>query len=231
MSFFLWAALPYIVLTLLIGGIVWRWRYDRFGWTTRSSQAYESALLRIASPLFHFGLLAVIAGHFVGLVVPESWTTALGLSPEGYHVGSLVLGVPAAAATLAGVALLVWRRRTKGPVFNATTKNDKTMYVVLALALLTGTLVTLMNIDVDHDYRGSVSVWFRSVFVLDPDVAAMESAPVQFHVHAVVGMLLIACMPFTRLVHAFAAPVGYLWRPYVVYRARDGRRTRQLSRR
>jgi nitrate reductase gamma subunit len=28
--------------------------------------------------------------------------------------------------------------------------------------------------------------------------------------------------PFTRLVHAFSAPVGYLLRPYVVYRTRDG---------
>ncbi|HEY3001772.1 MAG TPA: respiratory nitrate reductase subunit gamma, partial [Kribbellaceae bacterium] len=28
---------------------VWRYRYDKFGWTTRSSQLYESRLLRIAS--------------------------------------------------------------------------------------------------------------------------------------------------------------------------------------
>ncbi|WP_031512703.1 respiratory nitrate reductase subunit gamma, partial [Corynebacterium glutamicum] len=32
---------------------------------------------------------------------------------------------------------------------------------------------------------------------------------------------LIALWPFTRLVHAFSAPVGYVTRPYVVYRTRD----------
>ncbi|MFD7445664.1 respiratory nitrate reductase subunit gamma [Streptomyces sp. NPDC059909] len=34
-------------------------------------------------------------------------------------------------------------------------------------------------------------------------------------------MLLFANWPFTRLVHALTAPVGYLFRPYVVYRSRS----------
>ncbi len=33
-------------------------------------------------------------------------------------------------------------------------------------------------------------------------------------------MLLFALWPFTRLVHAFTAPVAYLFRPYIVYRSR-----------
>ena len=35
-----------------------------------------------------------------------------------------------------------------------------------------------------------------------------------------VGMLLFAVWPFTRLVHAFTAPLHYLFRPYIVYRSR-----------
>jgi nitrate reductase gamma subunit len=31
---------------------------------------------------------------------------------------------------------------------------------------------------------------------------------------------LFAAWPFTRLVHVFSAPVGYLTRPYIVYRSR-----------
>ena len=49
-----------------------RHRYDKFGWTTRSSQLYESRLLRIASPMFHFGILVVVFGHVIGLLIPES---------------------------------------------------------------------------------------------------------------------------------------------------------------
>jgi nitrate reductase gamma subunit len=34
--------------------------------------------------------------------------------------------------------------------------------------------------------------------------------------------VLFAFWPFTRLVHVFSAPVGYLTRPYIVYRSRGG---------
>ena len=34
---------------------------------------------------------------------------------------------------------------------------------------------------------------------------------------------LFALWPFTRLVHVFSAPLGYLTRPYIVYRSRDDR--------
>ena len=49
----------------------------------------------------------------------------------------------------------------------------------------------------------------------------MAAAPLQFHIHMLVGMLLFAIWPFTRLVHAFTAPLHYLFRPYIVYRSRD----------
>lgn len=219
----LWGVLPYVVAAVLVTGTVWRWRYDQFGWTTRSSQLYESRLLRLGSPLFHFGLLVVIVGHVIGLVVPKSWTDAAGLSQEAYHVQALVLGGVAGFCTLAGVAILIWRRRTTGPVFMATTKNDKVMYVVLVAAILAGLVTTLLGAGATgeaHNYRLTVSPWFRSLFTFRPDVAAMARADVAFHVHVLIGLLLFASWPFTRLVHAFSAPVGYLFRPYVVYRRR-----------
>ena len=49
----------------------------------------------------------------------------------------------------------------------------------------------------------------------------MAEAPASFHIHALAGMALFMVWPWTRLVHAFSAPLGYLFRPYVVYRTRD----------
>ncbi|MFF0745535.1 respiratory nitrate reductase subunit gamma [Streptomyces sp. NPDC004111] len=220
----LWGALPYVTLAVLVGGTVWRYRYDQFGWTTRSSQLYESRLLRIGSPLFHFGILVVLIGHAIGLLVPARWTSALGLSESAYHVQALALGGVAGVCTLAGVTILVHRRRTSGPVFMATTRNDKAMYAVLVAALVAGLATTLAGsgaVGAEHHYRETVSPWFRSLFVLRPDVDAMAAAPFSFHLHTLIGMLLLAMWPFTRLVHAFTAPVGYLFRPYLVYRGRS----------
>jgi len=224
MSILLWAVLPYVTIAILVVGSIWRYRYDKFGWTTRSSQLYESRLLRIGSPLFHFGILVVIIGHFIGLVIPESWTSSAGLSEDAYHVQALALGGIAGACTLVGVAILVYRRRTTGPVFMATTRNDKTMYVVLVAAIVVGLSTTLLGAGVvgdEHNYRETVSPWFRSIFVLQPDVDSMADASTAFQIHTLIGMLLFAIWPFTRLVHAFSAPIGYLFRPYIVYRSRD----------
>jgi nitrate reductase gamma subunit len=220
----LWGVLPYVALVVLVTGTVWRYRYDRFGWTTRSSQLYESRLLRIGSPLFHFGILVVVIGHVGGLVIPESWTEAVGVTEGIYHFNALLFGVVAGVATLAGLAILIYRRRTTGPVFMATTNNDKVMYVVLVAAIVLGLWTTLVAVGAGHEahnYRETVSPWFRSLFVLQPDVDAMAAAPVQFHVHVLVALLLFTMWPFTRLVHAFTAPLHYLFRPYIVYRSRD----------
>ena len=220
----LWGVLPYVMVVVLVGGTIWRYRYDRFGWTTRSSELHESRLLRIGSPLFHFGLLVVIVGHVIGLVIPASWTAAIGVSQEAYHVQALVLGGIAGFCTLAGIAILIYRRRTTGPVFSATTRNDKVMYVVLVAAIVAGLATTLLGAagGEGHDYRASVSPWFRSLFVLQPDIASMAAASTGFHVHTLIGMALFAIWPFTRLVHAFTAPLQYLFRPYIVYRSRAG---------
>ena len=173
----LWGVLPYVVVAVLVSGTIWRYRYDRFGWTTRSSQLYESRLLRIGSPLFHFGLLVVIVGHVIGLVIPKSWTDAAGLSQEAYHVQAL------AARRDRGHLHARRRRHPHLPAAHhrarcscATTRNDKLMYVVLVAAIVAGLATTLLGAagGEEHNYRLTVSPWFRSLFVLQPDIAAMS---------------------------------------------------------
>ncbi|MGP2437275.1 respiratory nitrate reductase subunit gamma [Streptomyces sp. JW3] len=222
MTVFLWGVLPYAAFLSLVAGLVWRHRYDRFGWTTRSSQVYESKLLNIASPVFHYGILFVLVGHLIGLFVPESWTAAIGVDERAYHLFSLYGGTLAGVLAVAGLAALVYRRRTNAPVFRATTGNDKFMYVFLVGAIVLGMVAKLAHsTGTGYDYRHSIAPWSRSLFRLSPETGLMTGVPVLYQVHAVIGMLLIALVPYTRLVHMFSAPVQYLFRPYVVYRSRD----------
>lgn len=221
----LWVVVPYVCLATFVVGSLWRYRYDKFGWTTRSSELYEKRLLRMGSPLFHFGLLAVIAGHFVGLLIPESWTHAVGVSEAAYHFLATWLGTAGALMLVTGLVILVYRRRSTGPVFLATTRTDKLMYVMLAASILSGTWATvhtqILAGGFGYDYRQTISPWFRSLFALQPEPALMVGVPLAFVVHVTLALLLFAVWPFTRLVHAFSAPVTYPFRPYIVYRSRD----------
>jgi nitrate reductase gamma subunit len=222
MDTFLFLIVPYLCLTVFVVGHYWRWTYDKFGWTTRSSQLYENRLLRWGSPLFHFGLLGVIGGHVAGLVIPKSWTSWLGVSEGLYHFLAVSLGGVAGLATVVGLAILVYRRRTVGPVFTATTRMDKLMYVFLAGVILLGLWNTVASSIFGHyDYREGVSPWFRGIFTFRPRTELMAAAPLGFQLHALIAFGLFALWPFTRLVHVFSAPLGYLTRPYIVYRSRD----------
>lgn len=82
---------------------------------------------------------------------------------------------------------------------------------------------TVANVIGHYDYREGTSVWFRGIFRFDLDPELMAAAPLSFQAHSLTAFLLFALWPFTRLVHAFSAPIGYLWRPYVVYRSKDER--------
>jgi nitrate reductase gamma subunit len=125
--------------------------------------------------------------------------------------------------TVAGMAILIYRRRVTGPVFSATTRNDKAMYVLLAATILAGLATTVLGNLLGHpyDYRLSVAPYFRSIFYLHPDVGLITAAPAGFQIHVLLAWVLFAAWPFTRLVHVFSAPVGYLTRPYIVYRSRS----------
>ena len=220
---FFWVIVPYLAIAMFALGHVWRYRYDKFGWTTRSSELYENRLLRIGSPLFHFGILLVFGGHVFGILVPESATRSIGVSEDAYHLGATVLGGISGFMTLAGIAILVYRRRTVGPVFSATTRNDKGMYVLLVATLVAGLGTTVIGnaIGHPHDYRLTVAPYFRSIFYFQPHVSLITKAPWGFQVHAMLAWVLFAAWPFTRLVHVFSAPLGYLTRPYLVYRSRE----------
>jgi nitrate reductase gamma subunit len=227
MNVFLWVIVPYVCLAVFVGGHVWRYRYDKFGWTTRSSQLYEDRLLRLGSPLFHFGMLGVVGGHVIGLLVPRSWTEAVGMDDHLYHYVAVIGGLAAGIVCLVGLAILVYRRRTVGPVFSATTPMDKVMYAFLVAAIVLGMWNTvagsIFSLGGEYNYREGVSVWFRSFLAFQPEPDLMAEAPVGFQLHALVAFGLFALWPFTRLVHVFSAPIGYVTRPYIVYRSRDER--------
>lgn len=222
---FLWVAFPWLAIAAFVIGIIWRWRTDQFGWTSHSTQIYESVLLRLSSPLFHWGMVFVVIGHLMGLAIPKSWTQAVGIPDPVYHLIATIPGTIAAAAVILGLAGLIYRRVSNRTVFLSTSTSDKWMYVLLGAAILSGTIATV-SLQVlggphGYDYRSTISPWLRQLVIFNAEPQLMAHVPWEFKVHVVCGFTIMAVWPFTRLVHAFSAPVGYVTRPYVVYRSRD----------
>lgn len=221
----LYVVLPYAAIAVFVAGTAWRFRYDRYGRGARSTQLLESRVLRYGSTIFHFGLLAAIAGHVLGILVPQSWTSAVGISDGAYHVLAVAGGVTAGFAVAGGFAILVYRRIAFSRVRATTTGTDVLTFALLGLAILSGLLATILNIGDSVHYRESVAPYFRSLFVLDPRPELMtgEGVSLIFQLHLTVVWLLFAVWPLSRLVHAWSVPVDYTRRSPVLYRARAPR--------
>jgi hypothetical protein len=140
--------------------------------------------------------------------VPESRTAAVGVGETAYRVTAVALGTVAGVCALGGPAILVHRRRTAGPVFSATTRNDKAVYVSLTAAIALGPAATVgaSILGGGYNYRATISPWFRSIFSVRPAPGLMSGAPPLCKLHALSALLLFAIWPFTRLVHLLTAP-------------------------
>jgi len=221
-----WVILPYAAMVVFVVGHVWRWKYDQFGWTSRSTELQEKKLLKWGAPLFHYATFAAIGGHVLGILVPKSWTEFVGI-PEGlYSSFSGIAGSIAAIGVLIGAGFLVFRRTMIPRVRATTSAVDYLALILLGIIVLLGIYLTLgvQELGGGYDYRTTVSVWFRSLFVGHPDITAITAAPVMYQVHATAAWVIFAVWPFSRLVHAWSYPLYYLWRPYVVYRSRTATR-------
>ena len=128
------------------------------------------------------------------------------------------------------------------PRVRATTSPvDYLALILLLIIIITGVVPTIFINLLGHgyDYRTTVAPWFRGLFSGSPDVTAIANAPFVYQVHAASAWLIWAVWPFSRLVHAWSAPLWYLWRPYIVYRSRkavppaepgtSGRRWRKIG--
>lgn len=221
---FTWGVLPYICLVVMIVGALYRYQSDQLRWTSKSSELLEKKLLTVGSMLFHVGILFVFGGHVAGLLVPEEFYNALGISSELYHTGAIVLGGLSGLVALAGISILLYRRIANPRIRMNSDISDYVSDGFLWVVIFLGFAFTLgySLINGPYEYRETVGPWIRSVLALHPNVALMAGVPVLLQVHIALAFALFGISPFTRLVHIYSIPFGYLTRAPLLYRTRFG---------
>lgn len=223
MNLLIYGAIPYAVIAVFIVGHYYRYKTSPYTWTTRSSQLLEQTWLRRGVIIFHLGILMVIGGHVLGLIIPESLTNALGVTEDMYHLVAVVMGTISGLLVTVGLLILAGRRVGNDRVRAASIARDYLVVAMLILVIGTGMINTVGHqlLGEAYNYRETVSPWFRSILMLQPDPALMKGVPLSFQLHAILAMALFAIWPFTRLVHAWSVPIAYIARPYIVFRRRD----------
>ena len=212
---------PYLAGSVFLIGSLLRFDHGQYTWKTGSSQMLSSRRMRLASPLFHVGILVIFFGHLVGLLTPH-WVYAPFISAGTKQVFAILVGGVAGIACLIGGAMLLHRRFTDPRVKASSSFMDNLIIVLLVVQVTLGLLTIPAAL---HHLDGGVMIklaeWAQAIVFFQGGAAShLEGIGFIYHLHILVGLTIVLVFPFTRLVHAWSAPLGYLGRRYQIVRRR-----------
>lgn len=209
---FFFIALPYIALAIFCIGTIYRYRMTGFKYSSLSSQFLESGGLYFGSMAFHWGIVVIFLGHLLAFVFPQA-TIALNSSPNR------LIAIEAFAFTMGlscfiGLFTLFMRRISNDRVRVVSNRMDILIEIFILAQLGFGCWIALAYRWGSSWFAADLSPYLWSIVKLNPNIEAVSAMPPVIQGHIMGAFIIIAMIPFTRLVHFLVAPFHYIWRPY-----------------
>ena len=221
LNVFFYDIYPYLCGTVFLLGSWVRYDYGQYTWRASSSQMLDKKGFRLASNLFHIGILGIFVGHFLGMLTPH-WMYQAFLPVSVKQQMAMWLGGICGVLTLIGGLLLLKRR-----LFNPRVRASSSTADILILSLLMiQCALGLGTIPISAQHTDGSEMlklvnWAQAVVTFHGGASAhLDGVAYIFRVHLALGMTLFLLVPFTRLVHIWSAPVEYVTRRYQLVRSR-----------
>ncbi len=212
---------PYVCLIVLLLGSLIRFDREPYTWKSDSSQMLRSGQLRLGSNLFHYGVIVVILGHFVGFLAPH-WLVSPFLTPTMHQLLAMVVGGIAGLIAIIGLSILIYRRLADPRIRLNSRKWDIAVAVMLWLQLALGLLtVPLSAFHMDGVLFEILTSYVKGIVTLDMNASSyMLGVPLTYKLHVLLGFTLFLISPFTRMIHIWSGVgvLAYLFRPYQIVR-------------
>lgn len=220
LQIFLFGVYPYIALTIAIIGTWVRFDLSQYSWKSGSTQMLRSKNMRLASNLFHVGIIVVLLGHFFGMLTPHFLYDRF-ISAGNKQILAVVVGGIAGVFCWFGLVMLLWRRFTDERISHTSSFSDKLVLVLLFIQLNLGLISIFTSVKhLDGYTMMNLAGWAQDITILRPWQAAarIEQTDLIYQLHMALGITLIAIFPFTRLIHIISAPIWYFGRRYQIVR-------------
>jgi nitrate reductase gamma subunit len=211
---------PYIALAVFFIGSLIRFDRDQYGWRAGSSQMLRVAELKRGSHLFHVGILLLFVGHFVGLLTPPALYHALGLSTSAKQLMAVIAGGVFGGICLRGLWILTKRRMTDPRIRANSSKMDFAILHLLLAQLGLGLLSLPFSLaHSDGSIMLALAEWAQRIVTFQGGAAdVIADVNFVYKAHIFLGLTIFVVFPFSRLVHVWSVPLGYVLRPYQVVR-------------
>ena len=164
---------PYVCLAVLLIGSLIRFDREPYTWKSDSSQMLRKGQLRLGSNLFHYGVIIVILGHFVGFLAPH-WAVDWALTPVAHQLLAMVVGGIAGFVAIVGLTILLARRLGDPRIRLNSRKWDIAVVLMLWLQLALGLLtVPLSAFHMDGALFETLTSYVKAVVTLNSGAAAL----------------------------------------------------------
>lgn len=210
----LFIAFPYVAFALAVAVGLYRYFFDRFSYSSISSQFLENRAVFWGSVPWHYGILAILLAHLAALFFPGQWGGILA-SPIRLYIMEIT-GLALASLALVGIVILCLRRLSNVRVAAVTTTMDWVFLAALLGQVGLGLTVAFFFRWGSEWYLFTAVPWLVSLATFNPQIETLVALPLLVKLHMLGAFVLVALFPFTRLVHFVTFPITYLWRPYQV---------------
>jgi nitrate reductase gamma subunit len=218
LNVFLFVVLPYVALALLLFVTPYRYFTNRLTWSAYSTQFLEQGKLYWGSNPWHYGILPVLIAHLLGVIAPGPMNVLLANRRTLVLLESVGLGLGLFA--LFGCLVLMVRRAQTPLLKPVTSAADWVLLFLLAVQAATGVYMGLFMRWGSQWYLHTAVPYLHSLLVLNPRIEFVADFPLVFKLHAAGAFLIVALLPFTKLVHLLFLPIDFLRDPPILYRWR-----------
>ena len=212
---------PYVAVAIFAAGCLIRFEREQYSWKSGSSQLLRKKQMRIGSNAFHIGILFLLFGHTVGLLTPHEVYGIFITAPQKQML-AIVSGGAAGILCFVGLTILLHRRLYDPRIRATSSVADIGILVLLWLQLVLGlTTLPFSLAHRDGHVMMQLSHWAQHIVTFQDDAASyLVGVDWVFKAHIFLGITLFVAFPFSRLVHIWSVPVGYVRRPYQIVRRR-----------
>ncbi|NOK63941.1 MAG: respiratory nitrate reductase subunit gamma [Chloroflexi bacterium AL-W] len=205
---------PYLAVAIAVIGTISRYFDNRYSYSSLSSQFLEDRQLFWGSVAWHYGIIAILLGHLIGLLIPRSVLAWNGVPWRLYvlETSALIFGL----LCVWGIVMLMVRRASSLRIRAVTSIMDWVLLLALLVQVVAGVWTAIFYRWGSSWYAGSAVPYLWSLFRLDPQIDLVGTLPLMVKIHILGAFGLILLLPFGRLVHLLSFPFTYFWRPHQV---------------
>jgi nitrate reductase gamma subunit len=211
----MFSVFPYVAIIIALVVTPIRYFSNRFSYSSLSSQFLENKQLFWGSVPWHYGILLILGGHLLGLLLPQSVLAWNGVPWRLYILEGT--GLALSFLTFFGLIMLMIRRAIQPRIRAITSVMDVVLLLALFVQVVAGIWTAMFYRWGSSWYAAAAAPYLWSIFKFNPNISLIENLPLMVKIHIVGAFLLVALLPFTRLVHFLSVPIQYIWRsPQVV---------------